>query len=96
MASNPKMEHQMEYTRFSLHFPKEISYGYTANICRDLQGLCRGFLQYLQGKSVNICSTFGLKEMQWENFIEKVGKKVSCWLSQFRLAKLSILCQYNS
>ena len=27
---------------------------YTANVCRDLQGLCRGFLQYLQGKSCNI------------------------------------------
>ena len=27
---------------------------YTANVYRDLQGLCRGFLQYLQGKPCNI------------------------------------------
>ena len=27
---------------------------YTANVYRDLQGLCGGFLQYLQGKPCNI------------------------------------------
>ena len=27
---------------------------YTANVCRDLQGLCGGFLQYLQGKYLQI------------------------------------------
>ena len=26
----------------------------TANVCRELQGLCWGFLQYLQGKPCNI------------------------------------------
>ena len=26
----------------------------TANVYRDLQGLCRGFLQYLQGQPCNI------------------------------------------
>jgi hypothetical protein len=33
---------------------------YTTNVCRDLQGLCGGFLQSLQGKSVNI-TLFSLK-----------------------------------
>jgi hypothetical protein len=29
---------------------KNYSSQYTANVYRDLQGLCGGFLQYLQGK----------------------------------------------
>ena len=36
---------------------------YTANVCRDLQGLCGGFLQYLQGKSCNIYR-FSLQSLQ--------------------------------
>ena len=40
--------------------PKRI---HTPNICRDLQGLCRGFLQYLQiaeiaGKICKYCRIF--------------------------------------
>ena len=35
----------------------------TANVCRDLQGLCGGFLQYLQGKPCNIYR-FSLQSLQ--------------------------------
>ena len=35
----------------SIHY---INVKYTANVYRDLQGLCGGFLQYLQGKPCNI------------------------------------------
>ena len=31
---------------------------YTANVCKELQGLCGGFLQYLQGKPRNIYTDF--------------------------------------
>ena len=47
--------------------------GYTANVCRDLQGLCRGFLQYLQGKSCNIYR-FSLQYLQIAEIAEKLCK----------------------
>ena len=36
---------------------------YTANVCKELQGLCGGFLQYLQGKPRNIYR-FPLQSLQ--------------------------------
>ena len=45
----------------------------TANVCRDLQGLCRGFLQYLQGKSCNIYR-FSLQFLQFVNIAGKTCK----------------------
>ena len=36
---------------------------YTANVCRELQGLCGGFLQYLHGKPCNIYR-FSLQYLQ--------------------------------
>ena len=38
-------------------------FAYTANVCRELQGLCGGFLQYLQGKPCNIYR-FSLQSLQ--------------------------------
>ena len=46
---------------------------YTANVCRDLQGLCRGFLQYLQGKSCNIYR-FSLQFLQSVNIAGEICK----------------------
>ena len=46
---------------------------YTPNVCRDLQGLCRGFLQYLQGKSCNIYR-FSLQFLQSVNIAGKTCK----------------------
>ena len=46
---------------------------YTANVCRDLQGLCRGFLQYLQGKSCNIYR-FSLQYLQIAEIAGKTCK----------------------
>ena len=46
---------------------------YTPNVCRDLQGLCRGFLQYLQGKSCNIYR-FSLQFLQSVNIAGKICK----------------------
>ena len=48
------MRHQ--YWIFQTHLLQSTKY--TAHVCRDLQGLCRGFLQYLQGKSCNIYRSF--------------------------------------
>ena len=46
---------------------------YTANDCKDLQGLCRGFLQYLQGKSCNIYR-FSLQYSQIADIAGKICK----------------------
>ena len=46
---------------------------YTANVCRDLQGLCGVFLQYLQGKSCNICR-FSLQFLQSVRIAGKICK----------------------
>ena len=46
---------------------------YIANVCRDLQGLCRGFLQYMQGKSCNIYR-FSLQFLQSVNIAGKICK----------------------
>ena len=46
---------------------------YTANVYRDLQGLCRGFLQYLQGKSCNIYR-FSLQYLQIAEIAGKICK----------------------
>ena len=46
---------------------------YTANVCRGLQGLYRGFLQYLQGKSCNIYR-FSLQYLQIAEIAGKICK----------------------
>ena len=46
---------------------------YTANVRRDLQGLCGGFLQYLQGKSCNIYR-FSLQFLQSVRIAGKICK----------------------
>ena len=46
---------------------------YTANVCRDLQGLCGGFLQYLQGKTWNIYR-FSLQSLQIAGIAGKICK----------------------
>ena len=49
------------------------NFHYTANVCRDLQRLCRGFLQYLQGKSCNIYR-LSLEFLQSVNIAGKICK----------------------
>ena len=44
-----------------------------ANVCRDLQGLCGGFLQYLQGKTWNIYR-FSLQSLQIAGIAGKICK----------------------
>ena len=49
--------HEMEATFLKFNSFRSIHYinvKYNANVYRDLQGLCGGFLQYLQGKPCNI------------------------------------------
>ena len=46
---------------------------YTANVCWDLQGLCMGFLQYLQGKSCNMYR-FSLPYLQIAEITGKICK----------------------
>ena len=53
---------------------------YTPNVCRDLQGLCRGFLQYLQGKSCNIYR-FSLQFLQSVNIAGKICKYYRVFLA---------------
>ena len=47
------LEHEIYTTTETSSAPISVS-KYTANVYRDLQGLCGGFLQYLQGKPCNI------------------------------------------